>query len=170
MIVPLLISVVYHVEANRNERLSFVPSKETKSVDQSHLRQSAALLNRDSVPNDDDSEFAEEERKVKNEQEMRPSWNSVSSMENRFARSEGDNRGLAHKMAKDALKSPKMQETMRRLSHVKSSKGVLHASVKVPRVKTGSKIAENRRRSKGARHKGRRKKKRKRVIRELSVR
>ncbi|XP_026674370.1 uncharacterized protein LOC108630935 [Ceratina calcarata] len=166
MIVPLLISAVYQVEANR-EKLSFVPSKESKSVDESRLTQSAALSNQDSISEDNDSEFEEEVRKVDNEREMRSGRNSVGSAENRFARSEGGNRGLAHKMAKDALKSPKMQETMRRLSHVKSPKGILHASVKVPGVKIGPKITEDGRRSKDARHKGRRKKKRKRHHRKF---
>ncbi|KAK1133135.1 hypothetical protein K0M31_014490 [Melipona bicolor] len=157
MIVPLLISAVC-VESN-SKKLSFVPSEENKALAQSH-RQSSTFLKEKSV-HDGDSDLVEKRHSNKNnDQDSRLRGGSMNSLENRLPRTDGG--GLAHKMAKDALKSPKMQETIRKLSRV-GPKGTFRANVKVPGIsRTGAKAAEERRHQKRMRHNGRRKKKRKR--------
>lgn len=162
MIVPLLISAV-GVETNP-EKLSFVPPEESKAVAQSH-RQGSMFLKEKSV-RDENSGLVEKRQSNKNsryssDQDSIIRRGGVSFIKNRIPRQGGG--GLAHKMAKDALKSPKMQETIRKLSRV-APKGTLRGSIKMPTVsKTGSKVAESRRHRKVLRHKGqRRKKKRKR--------
>ncbi|CAL7949955.1 unnamed protein product [Xylocopa violacea] len=172
MIVPLLVSAVC-VETNP-EILSFAPSEENKAVVQSR-RRNDAFINADAESvNDDEPDLAQKRQlnrnsRHANDQKSKVRRDSVSSLENRFPRSGGG--VLAHKMAKDALKSPKMQETIRKLSRVKSPKGTLQATVKLPAVrKGGAKMADERRHRKGVRRKGRRKKKRKRHHRRYKPR
>ena len=162
MIVPLLISAVC-VESN-SKKLSFVPSEENKALAQSH-RQSSAFLKEKSV-HDGDSDLVEKRHlNKKNDRDSGLRRGSMNALENRLPRSDGGR--LAHKMAKDALKSPKMQDTIRKLSRV-APKGTFRASVKVPGIsKSGAKTAKERRHQKGMRHKGRRKKKRKRYNRKI---
>lgn len=155
MIVPLLISAVC-VEGN-SKKLSFVPSEENKALAQSH-RQSSTFLKEKSV-HDGDSDLVEKRHSNKNnDQDSRLRRGSMNSLENGLPRTDGG--GLAHKMAKDALKSPEMQETIRKLSRVGTKKSF---RVKMPGIsRTGAKAAEERRHQKRMRHDGRRKKKRKR--------
>ncbi|XP_043515964.1 uncharacterized protein DDB_G0287625 [Frieseomelitta varia] len=158
MIVPLLISAVC-VEGN-SKKLSFVPSEENKALAQSH-RQSSTFLKETSV-HDGDSNLVEKRHSNKNNefQDSRLRRGSMNSLENGLSRTDGG--GLAHKMAKDALKSPEMQETIRKLSRV-GTKRTFRTNGKVPGIsKTGAKAAEERRHQKRMRHNGRRKKKRKR--------
>ncbi|KOC64846.1 hypothetical protein WH47_00349 [Habropoda laboriosa] len=152
MIVPLLISV-----ETSSEKLSFVPAEEKKALQ----RQSDVFLkeNVKSVQ-DEDTNLVQKRQLNKNNRFSNEEDSRIphGGVESRFVRSNG--KGLAHKMAKDALKSPKMQETMRKLSKVSKPKDTYHVTVKVPKNRV--RMANERRRQKGARHKGGRKRKRKR--------
>lgn len=164
MIVPLLISAVC-VEGN-SKKLSFAPSEENKALAQSH-RQSSTILKEKPV-HDGDSDLVEKRHSNKNnDQDSRLRRGSMNSLENELPRTDGG--GLAHKMAKDALKSPEMQETIRKLSRI-GPKRTFRANVKASGIsKTGAKAAEERRHQKRMRHNGRRKKKRKRSETSLYI-
>ncbi|OAD62662.1 hypothetical protein WN48_07014 [Eufriesea mexicana] len=152
MIVSLLISAV-RVHVN-SEKLSLIPSEEDEAVAQSH-RQSDTFLK--SVYDEDKDLVQRRQSNKDSGYDSRIRRGSVNSVENRFTRS--GNGVLAHKMAKDVLKSPKTQDTIRKLSRVSSPKGSFRAAAKVPGVtKGGSRVAEEKRHH-GARHRGRRKKK-----------
>lgn len=164
MIVLLLISAV-RVEVN-SEKLSLIPSEENEAAAQSHRQSGATLLKEDrKSAYDEDKDLAQRRESYKesgysSDRDTRIRRGSVNSAENRLARS--GNRVLAHKMAKDVLKSPKTQDTIRKLSRVSSPKGSLRAGVKVPGVTKGGSRLVGEKRHHGPRHRGRRKKKKKR--------
>lgn len=166
MIVPLLIPVC--VETNA-EKLSFVPSEEKKVAAGVPHRRTVTFLkgNEKSIQDEDRNPMLQKRQLSKNnryfnEQNLRMRHSIVSDpVDYRIPRSDIETGGLAHKMAKDALKSPKVQETIRKLSRV-SPPGHLQATVKIPMTKGNSKLTEDKRNRKGLRHKGRKKKKKKR--------
>ncbi|CAK9822501.1 hypothetical protein ANTRET_LOCUS1027 [Anthophora retusa] len=149
MIVPLLISV----EAS-SEKLSFAPAEEKKAIVAPLHRQSDVKQVHDENTNLMQKRQSNKNERFSNEQDLKTPHDGTNSMENRFVRSNG--KGLAHKMAKDALKSPKMQETMRKLSKVSKPK----STVKL--TKSRLRMSNERRHQNSARHKGGRKRKRKR--------
>lgn len=170
MIVPLLIPVC--VETNA-EKLSFVPSEEKKGAAGVPHRRTVTFLkeNEKSIQDEDTSpvlrkrQLSNKNNRYTSEQNLRMRHGIVSDpVDYRIPRSDIETGGLAHKMAKDALKSPKVQETIRKLSRV-SPPGHLQATVKIPMTKGNggnSKATEDKRNRKGLRHKGRKKKKKKR--------
>lgn len=154
MIVPLLVSAVC-IEANC-EKLPFGPSGKDKALVEIP-RESNAFRRHDARSVDN----LDEESPVRKRQSTRNNGHSdqhdsrirsVGRMENRVARSDGN---LAHKMAKDALKSPRMQQTINKLTQGAPRKS-LHATVKIP-AKGNAKAH-----GKLVRRKGPKKKKRKR--------
>ncbi|XP_076165914.1 uncharacterized protein LOC143145940 isoform X2 [Ptiloglossa arizonensis] len=116
MIVPLLTSAVC-IEAN-GEKLSLVPSKKSEAV--AELRENDIFAKGDakSVVNRNEDPVARK-RQLEEARGRRDEHVSRSRDENaidiRVPRSGDAN--LARKMAKDALKSPRMQEAMRKLTH-----------------------------------------------------
>nr|XP_033338374.1 uncharacterized protein LOC117227344 [Megalopta genalis] len=150
MIVSLLISAVC-IEAR-------VESRESKAVAEASRGDPFASEDRSSI---------ERKRHLSRNSRMSSEHNSrlhgVHAMDGRVSRSGNEN--LARKMAKDALKSPKMQETMKKLSRGGDPKQKkLFVSVKVPSPpKGGSRLAGNSNQSgRQSESKGRRKKKKKR--------
>ncbi|XP_076637412.1 uncharacterized protein LOC143349774 isoform X2 [Colletes latitarsis] len=138
MIVPLLISAVC-IEAN---------GEKSKAV--AEVRENDVFGKRDAIS----------DHRRSDEHVSRP--RGVGSLENRIPRSGDGN--LARKMAKEALKSPKMQETMHKLTHGRSShrQNKLFASVKVPGAPRRKSSADFKKHGRQTRLKGRQKKKRKR--------
>ncbi|XP_034177434.2 uncharacterized protein LOC117602937 isoform X1 [Osmia lignaria lignaria] len=127
MIVSLLISAVC-IESNVRS------SEENKAEVESPERRDV-FLKKDTIVNHDEDSHMQKRQSSKhnrysNDQEPKARRSSVHSMERRISRA-GD-KNLANKMAKDALQSPKMQETMKKLTRVSKPRSNLYASVKLP--------------------------------------
>lgn len=159
MIVPLLVNAVC-IEAN-SEKLPFGPSgKALVEIP----RESDAFRRHDarSVDNLDEESPQRKRQSTRNNghsDRHDSRIRSVGPMENRVARSGDGN--LAHKMAKEALKSPKMQQTIHKLTQGAPRKS-LHATVKIP-ARSNAKLSHDAKaHGKLVRRKGPKKKKRKR--------
>ncbi|XP_076392359.1 uncharacterized protein LOC100881778 isoform X2 [Megachile rotundata] len=152
MIVSLLIGAVC-IETKDS------PVKDKAGVESPERRN--AVLKEESIDNHEDflvqKRQSSKHNRYSNDQDPR---SRRCSAERRTSRA--GVKDLANKMAKDALKSPKMQETMNKLSRVASKPhGTLIATVKVP-VPRKSGVKKSRSEQKHDRHKGRRKSKSKR--------
>ncbi|XP_076226157.1 uncharacterized protein LOC116426474 isoform X2 [Nomia melanderi] len=155
MIVPLLVSAVSIV--TNSDKLSFVSPEGSKSL--TRVRQSGPLAK------EDEDSIVRKRQASRNRisSELNLKSHGMHALEGRISRSGNEN--LARKMAKDALKSPKMQETMKKLSRGGDpKKKKLFVSVKVPAPpRSHSRLnGETRKNGRRARIKGRKKKKRKR--------
>ncbi|KZC06586.1 hypothetical protein WN55_10497 [Dufourea novaeangliae] len=151
MIVPLLISAVC-IETN-SDKLSFVPSKKSEKL--TELTQNEQLRKES-----DDSVVEKRETGRGNKFSREHDSRTRGTMEGRISRAGNEN--LARKMAKDALKSPKMQETMNKLSRGGDpKKKKLFVSVKVPAPPRGGNArltSAEKKHGRGARTKGKKKK------------
>ncbi|XP_076283122.1 uncharacterized protein LOC143210278 [Lasioglossum baleicum] len=156
MIVSLLISAVC-IEANNN-KLSHESCNKSKT--------GAEVKREDLFANENGGSIVRKRQATRNSRmsnEHSSSLHGVHTMEGRVSRAGNEN--LARKMAKDALKSPKMQETMKKLSRGGDpKKKKLFVSVKVPASARGSSrlTGTGKQNSHQAESKGRKKKKRKR--------
>ncbi|XP_076659437.1 uncharacterized protein LOC143362842 isoform X2 [Halictus rubicundus] len=156
MIVSLLISAVC-IEANAN-KLSHEPCDKSKAV--------AKVRRDDLFANENGGSIARKRQATRNSRmsnEHSSRLHGVHTMDGRVSRAGNEN--LARKMAKDALKSPKMQETMKKLSRGGDpKKKKLYVSVKVPTSPRGSSRlkGDDKQSSHQTDSKGRKKKKRKR--------
>lgn len=155
MIVPLLVSAV-SIAAN-SDKLSFVSPEGSKSL--ARVRHNGPLAKED----EDSNVRKRQASRNRISSELSLKSHGMHALEGRISRSGNEN--LARKMAKDALKSPKMQETMKKLSRGGDpKKKKLFVSVKVPAPpRSHSRLnGEARKNGHRTRIKGRKKKKRKR--------
>lgn len=155
MIVSLLISAVC-IESNVRS------SEENKAEIESPERRDV-FLKKDTIDNEDShmqKRQSSKHNRYSSDQDPKTRRCSVHSMERRISRA-GD-KSLANKMAKEALQSPKMQETMKKLTRVSKPRSNLYASVKLP---ASGKVGMKKSRSEHQDgHIGRRKKKKKRYL------
>ncbi|XP_053986014.1 uncharacterized protein LOC128880213 isoform X1 [Hylaeus volcanicus] len=159
MIVPLLISAV-SIQVNDNQ-LTLDPLKKSEAVQRV---QKNAIFSKENAKSTNDRNEHLAVRKRQLDKVYGPGRSGERNlMESRIPRlADGY---LARKMAKEALKSPRMQETMHKLTHGRKPphrQAKLYASVKVPTVPRRKSSLDAKKHGSETRPKGRKKKKRKR--------
>ncbi|KAG7203304.1 hypothetical protein KM043_010394 [Ampulex compressa] len=173
MVVSLLVCVV-GVEA-KSENRAILPAKIIRPARRLPLRNDIYTLGDKSNGNQGEEISSVEIRKLKEDGDKYENRGHYGTRHDRMAAYQGafvdekssETRDLAQKLAKEALKSPKMQETMKKLEEISTPRSNNPASTKHPRVATRksvekSKIGEknheklrskNRRRKNRKRHK-----------------
>lgn len=159
--VVLLVSAVC-IEVN-SEKLSFVPSEIDKAV--AEVPPDGDAFEKEESAHDPEGTFVQKRQLKKSDEHSdrhESKKRSFNTMGSRVPRS-GD-KNLAQKLAKEALKSPKMQQTMNKLAHGTAPRKNLHATIKLAAPAKGhAKLTgEEKKHGKPVRFKGRKKKKRKR--------